>query len=205
MTYWPISSPSVFATSKHTPHDRTHVSHDGVEDDASNGTSQSQVEAETAVRDGRVKDEEQAPPQAQPASNSVIEDNIHGQVIAIRVTRSGHMFATLTRSTLTIWQTKAGLQFCATGLLLIRYVADRCAGLCLTLGAVGQDVWSQYRHSPAPRLPDFCSADNARLLDYLLPSDRSFFPRIPNTFCKHTWRPLQENQYHIRLQAAAPA
>jgi hypothetical protein len=45
----------------------------------------------------------------------LIDDDIHGEIIAIRVTRSGHMFATLTRSTLTIWQTKACLQFCATG------------------------------------------------------------------------------------------
>jgi hypothetical protein len=109
MTYWPISSPSVFATTKHTNLNQTAVSNDGVERDQPNGSSPSRGEGKTAVQEeSEVQDRERARPQ-------LIEDDIHGEIIAIRVTRSGHMFATLTRSTLTIWQTKARLEFCAIG------------------------------------------------------------------------------------------
>lgn len=93
MTYWPISSPSIFAATKHPNPERTRVSNDGVKDSGPNRGSQSQA---------AVKEKE-------GASDQSIEDDIHGEIIAIRVTRSGHMFATLTRTTLTIWQTKACL------------------------------------------------------------------------------------------------
>ncbi|KAJ4367434.1 WD40 repeat protein [Neocucurbitaria cava] len=102
MTYWPISSPSVFAATKHTNPERTHVSHDGVE-----RKQQSQVEDETPTQ-GRsgVQEKNGIRLQQQSASEQSAEDDIHGKMIAIRVTRSGQMFATLTHSTLTIWQTK---------------------------------------------------------------------------------------------------
>jgi hypothetical protein len=100
MTYWPISSPSIFAATKHTNPERTRVSNDGVKDSGPNGDSQSQVEDATAEGQVAVKEKERA-------SDQPIEDDIHGDIIAVRVTRSGHMFATLTRTTLTIWQTKA--------------------------------------------------------------------------------------------------
>jgi hypothetical protein len=205
MTYWPISSPSVFAATKHTNPEQTRVSNDGVEDDEPNSRSQSQAGDETAVRsEGEVKEREQARLQQQRASDQLIEDDIHGDIIAVRVTRSGHMFATLTRSTLTIWQTKACLQFCTIGLLLIHYIAYGCFSLGLALRAISKDIRPQYRHSSPARLPDLCGADNTRLSDYLLPRDRSFFPRIQNPVCKYTWRSFTENQYHLRLQATAP-
>lgn len=115
MTYWPISSPSVFAATKHTNPERTHVSHDGVK-----RKQQSQVEDETPTQGkSGVEEKNGTRLQQQSASGQSAEDDIYGKMIAIRVTRSGQMFATLTHSTLTIWQTKARLCFCSMGLLLM--------------------------------------------------------------------------------------
>lgn len=93
MTYWPISSPSVFAATKHTNAEHAVVSHDGVE--------HKEAEDETLAHDTTGPAKSSGPQGA--------EDDIHGEILAIRATRSGHMFATLTRSTLTVWQTKAWL------------------------------------------------------------------------------------------------
>jgi RAB6A-GEF complex partner protein 1 len=117
MTYWPISSPSVFAATKHTNPERTVVSHDGIRgqqsherpedpDDSSKRRTEPELVSEgtngTGYADG-------ATTENTSVLDTAAEDDIHGEIIAIRVTRSGHMFATLTRSTLTIWQTKACL------------------------------------------------------------------------------------------------
>jgi hypothetical protein len=115
MTYWPISSPSVFAATKHANPESTRVSNDGVEagQDERDGSPQKQA-GDEAAQQGANGVKEERPPHRR-ASEQTVEDDINGEIIAIRVTRSGHMFATLTRSTLTIWQTKACLQSCAVG------------------------------------------------------------------------------------------
>ncbi|KAL6708423.1 WD40 repeat protein [Coniothyrium glycines] len=108
MTYWPISSSSVFAATQRTDSRRTHVSHDGVEhkrsgDDDAHIASQN----ETSVQGDRgVTGQDDVQSVRPDASAQSAEDDIHGDIIAVRITRSGHMFATLTHSTLTIWQTK---------------------------------------------------------------------------------------------------
>lgn len=121
MTYWPFASPSVYSATKHTDPDRIHVSHDGhespsqprrsdttpdsragdAEDDALNGERGhgGNTEETGKVRDGEEKEEGHA---TAPSP----EADIAGEMIAARGTRSGHMFATVTRTTLSIWQTK---------------------------------------------------------------------------------------------------
>ena len=124
MTYWPISSPSVFAATKETRSQPTPVSHDGADDatDSSAADSEERTESETSekseagdgIEDKGTEEQSQSQPQPQlqqPKENGQgAEDDITGEILAIKVTRSGHMFATITRSTLTIWQTKARLQ-----------------------------------------------------------------------------------------------
>jgi len=118
MTYWPISSPSVFAATKNTNVERTPVSHDGT-DQASHSDSASETESTNKTDDdvsirgsGEVKEEYSK--QESPQTNNVeqfAEEDVQGEIITIRVTRSGQSFATLTRTTLTIWQTKVCSQF----------------------------------------------------------------------------------------------
>ena len=132
MTYWPISSPSVFAATKNTTPERTSVSHDGTDgasqsrrDDtfacdteSNNGTE----DTESTEGDGGVKGEEQEQKARRASSlDQYAEDDVHGDIIAIRVTRSGQLFATLTRSTLTIWQTKVRQMLRCSQALLIHH------------------------------------------------------------------------------------
>ncbi|KAF2120440.1 RIC1-domain-containing protein [Lophiotrema nucula] len=125
MTYWPLSSPSVFAATKQTlpDPDRTHVSddgapaerekpderHDGAADD---GTQSSVAGSEDAEGDNGASGE-QLPlkergngQRLRQHGTHLPEDDVSGEITGIKVTRSGHMFATITRATLTIWQTK---------------------------------------------------------------------------------------------------
>ena len=119
MTYWPISSPSVFAATKHTNHGRTTVSCDGLECKETTGDHHGPVNGShglgpkesSAQRDGGVEDNGTQRPQ-HGASDQTVEDDIHGEIIATQMARSGHVFATLTRTTLTIWQTKACFLLC---------------------------------------------------------------------------------------------
>jgi hypothetical protein len=120
MTYWPISSPSVFAATKETRSHATPVSHDGADDatdatDSSVADSEERAESERSAESeagdgvGGTRLETQLHPQKPAEGEHAAEDDITGDIVAIKVTRSGHLFATITRSTLTIWQTKARL------------------------------------------------------------------------------------------------
>jgi len=111
MTYWPISSPSVFAATKDTRTKTTHTSDDGTEsgtkrdDDTESSVADSEDRTESEVSDKELVVEE-GEPEDRPGNERLAEDDVSGEIRAIEVTRSGHMFATITRSTLTIWQTK---------------------------------------------------------------------------------------------------
>jgi hypothetical protein len=144
MTYWPISSPSVYAATKHSDATRAHNSHDGVkhkepgeQHGGSNGNLRAQTEDETSTQGkSGVEEGDGGHLSQRSAPNESVEDDIHGEIIAIRVTRSSHMFATLTRTTLTIWQTKACLYACLLGLVLICNIAHCCASFRAAFRAV---------------------------------------------------------------------
>ena len=115
MTYWPISSPSVFAATKNTNLERTPVTHDGTDrasrsgrDGASEAESTDETDDDTSKTDSDKVKEEKTEQRARQTNGpeQVAEEDVHGEIIAIRVTRSGQLFATLTQTTLTIWQTK---------------------------------------------------------------------------------------------------
>jgi hypothetical protein len=42
-------------------------------------------------------------------SSQGIDDDPGGEIVGLKVTRSGHMFATITQATLTVWQTKVAV------------------------------------------------------------------------------------------------
>ena len=131
MTYWPISAPSVYAASKQKlPEACIATSDDGVRrpgqlqthPGASYGDAQDEdPESTESSADPVTEDEDEGASQRQRRTDddekkstatkdvpkeASSEEDISGEIIGIRVTRSGHMFATITRSTLTIWQTK---------------------------------------------------------------------------------------------------
>jgi hypothetical protein len=112
MTYWPISSPSVFAATKSTNVERSHDGTDRASQNGQDGASEAEstdgTDDDTSVTDSEVsisvRTEQE--PQQTGVLGQFAEEDVHGEIIAIRVTRSGQLFATLTQSTLTIWQTK---------------------------------------------------------------------------------------------------
>jgi hypothetical protein len=125
MTYWPFASPSVFAATKHNPTDRVQLSHDRVEPiraDVPNGAPEEGTSKRSSTEPGEREKVHEAPldtaienekghvhrdSASQQDASHLAEDDVAGEIISIKVTRGGHMFATVTRTTLTIWQTKA--------------------------------------------------------------------------------------------------
>ncbi|KAF2762031.1 RIC1-domain-containing protein [Pseudovirgaria hyperparasitica] len=122
MTYWPISAPSVYAASKQQLSKRNiRTSYDGLEEHSSTGRTnrlstqhedasekESSVE-ETNVSSVNIDATKASEPSVHPGpERSPVngEPDIAGEIIGLRVTRNGHIFSTITDSTLTIWQTK---------------------------------------------------------------------------------------------------
>lgn len=129
--YWPIGAPRIYAASKHeldttdavtsddgleqeyaieteeeagTNGTATRV-RDGEEDteseDGINGTAQ----ARSASALGRRQSDVQALKSNGTAQQEHNEDPV-GEIVGLQLSRSAHMFATITESTLTVWQTK---------------------------------------------------------------------------------------------------
>lgn len=160
MTYWPISSPSVFAATKSTNLERTPVSHDGADEASQNGrdgASEAETESTNGIDDkeltGRKEglEEELQEREARRTSSSAqfAEDDVHGEIVAIRVTRSGQLFATLTRTTLTIWQTKVGQNLFCCQTSLMNTQAYSHTSLSTAVPTVVEDLWPK-RRRPAP-------------------------------------------------------
>lgn len=158
MTYWPISSPSVFAATKNTNLERTSVSHDGTEETSQSGrvgASECETKPRNETEDtnstgGDEGVEEEGREQKARRASSIdqfAEDDVHGDIIAIRVTRSGQLFATLTRSTLTIWQTKVRQMLSSSQTSLIHNQAYSHTSFSPALATVSEDLWSEYRRS----------------------------------------------------------
>lgn len=122
MTYWPISSPSVFAATKTTNLERVSVSHDGTDQPSQDGRDgASEADSTTDTDDDTSDSEYEGVKGSKPETDAqasgaeqIVEDDVHGEIVAIRVTRSGQLFATLTQTTLTIWQTKVCFSFLTT-------------------------------------------------------------------------------------------
>ncbi|KAL1607671.1 WD40 repeat protein [Paraconiothyrium brasiliense] len=99
MTYWPISTPSVFAATKETRAQATPVSHDGADDatDSSIADSEEQTESEISEKSETGNGVEERDAVAQLYSHRakegqhVAEDDITGEILAIKITRSGHI------------------------------------------------------------------------------------------------------------------
>lgn len=154
MTYWPISSPSVFAATKNTNPERTPISHDGIdevsqserdiasESDVTTGTDEDT--SEDGLGEAKEEEKQQANLQS-TVPDQFVEDDVHGEIIAIRVTRSGQLFATLTRTTLTIWQTKVCPWLPCNQTTLIYQLAHRHPCLGLALAAVFKDLRPEHR------------------------------------------------------------
>lgn len=159
MTYWPISSPSVFAATKNTNLERTPISHDGIDQasqstrdgasEAENTTDTEEDKSERGLEEVKGEGKEQTKLQAS-VPDQFVEDDVHGEIVAIRVARSGQLFASLTRTTLTIWQTKVGPVSICEKTPLIHCAAHCHPSLGSSLAAIVEDLRSEHRHLASP-------------------------------------------------------
>ncbi|TKA28735.1 hypothetical protein B0A50_03063 [Salinomyces thailandicus] len=103
--YWPLGSPDVYALSKHatSPAQRTY-SHDGATD--SEPTAASAEEADTAKSDGPAHDMTAGHQDGDATQGQDRGEGTGDSILAAKTSRGGSIFATTTRSALTVWQTK---------------------------------------------------------------------------------------------------
>ncbi|KAI7136899.1 hypothetical protein KC343_g3791, partial [Hortaea werneckii] len=102
--YWPIGAPRVYALSKHAAAATSPVvSHDGIdsEHDDTNGQATRSTGQDTQDTSPGLSDNDGDSAHKQDEAGEA--DNI---ILAVKISRGGTIFATISRSTLTIWQTK---------------------------------------------------------------------------------------------------
>lgn len=103
--YWPIGTPKVYALSRHSSSGvRTRLAGDGLEEGAeisepssSSGQGQSEGDSQDSNSSRQNGDEQDG------ASDILAREN---EVLAARISRGGSIYVTITRSCLTVWQTK---------------------------------------------------------------------------------------------------
>jgi len=131
--YWPIGAPRIYAvTNSKLPRDRILESDDDAESREATEGSGSLVDAPSIDLDGRAEDEQEnasglstpvtpMTPGIKPVEHDTqrrFPPRFSGQetflsgiaekepLLALRISRTGHLFAVITSTSLTIWQTK---------------------------------------------------------------------------------------------------
>lgn len=193
--YWPIGTPKIYATT--TAHTSSNynvvVSHDGLlaqgekDDSASSSSLESprelEAEAEPATETKPHDDEAVVDLSPTPAFKSVENDTSEHYfaasdryrlptdepIVALKVSRTGHLFAVITASTLTIWQTKVCTHHssgrpgrsgtCSFADLHYPYLAHRCPRSRCPIRSFQEDIRSQRRPPHDTRLGYVSCAD----------------------------------------------
>ncbi|KAF2145566.1 uncharacterized protein K452DRAFT_264703 [Aplosporella prunicola CBS 121167] len=123
--FWPIGSPRVYAATQHQlPKELRTISNDGLQSPskpAETNGARRVISATNAPQRQDGDDEKHHDPVTQGsdgtpshppgAPNGTLqgteaEQHLDGEIVGLRVARNGHIFATITRSTLTVWQAK---------------------------------------------------------------------------------------------------
>ena len=115
--YWPIGTPRIFATktAQAPPPTAIQTSHDGVEPEPRGALSRSSTleNPSTLVTPGIRSVEDEGDEFVQQPANphnipSLVPSSVPSQepLLAFRIARSGHLYATITATSITIWQTK---------------------------------------------------------------------------------------------------
>ncbi|KAJ9627707.1 WD40 repeat protein [Taxawa tesnikishii (nom. ined.)] len=116
--YWPIAAPKIYAASKQTAHKKTTTTDDGLQDLEPRDASKPSLGSsdllrsedngdhgeETLLQNSEATRKEVAEVEEPEERRQSVQDN--HTIVGMKVARSGHLFATITRSSLSIWQTK---------------------------------------------------------------------------------------------------
>ncbi|KAJ5289534.1 uncharacterized protein N7443_009787 [Penicillium atrosanguineum] len=102
--YWPNGVPRVYAVNGP---DIAHVSSDGYPKDTSSNTERrSSIYNNDDTGDAQSSNTESNEPNPEPSANSETPKWEHEPINGLCVSRSGHMFATITESSISLWQTR---------------------------------------------------------------------------------------------------
>lgn len=127
--YWPIGAPRTYAATKLEHHDEQQTTSDdgSTTPTLQNRSLEKEHKVESALDDEEGREEKaqsngcqqkrfarrqtevDSGKEALESSGTYaieVENNVGGQIVGMAVARSGHMFITITSSTLTVWQTK---------------------------------------------------------------------------------------------------
>jgi hypothetical protein len=203
--YWPIGTPRIYATSSsRAPAFKLFVSHDGLRsprtdssDNISNATSgnhlrssavpdiseiQSPITPITPLTPGilSVEHDDDEAPQSPEEDESPDMDKVplSDPILALRISRSGQLFAVITATSITIWQTKVLLWLSPTSMPWLTSTADRHPGSRSTLRSLHTNVWYQCRPLATPRFRHLGRPHLARLPHHLFDRNRRRLPRV---------------------------
>lgn len=102
--YWPNGVPRVYAVNGP---DIAHVSSDGHPKDTSLNTERKRrIDNNDDTEDARSSNTDSNEPNPEPSANSETPKWEHEPINGLCVSRSGHMFATITESSISLWQTR---------------------------------------------------------------------------------------------------
>ena len=115
--YWPIGAPKTYAASKHivsTRSTRPVASDDGLDTEA--------VTKQDDEYPGDEQEEVISNGQPLPTSPSTTPSPSSHDIIDLKIARAGHIYASITESSLSVWQTKASKPMPQQGLHLLTFV-----------------------------------------------------------------------------------
>jgi RAB6A-GEF complex partner protein 1 len=116
--YWPIGAPRLYAAGKQ---DLVHAEHNengiAVETTIQSQGDQTEKNSSTApiappreTTSTQLRKASRRPTLLRNVnSGGAFEDDLSGEIVGMRLSRNGHLFVTITSTTLTVWQTKVSL------------------------------------------------------------------------------------------------
>ncbi|KAK3053339.1 WD40 repeat protein [Extremus antarcticus] len=105
--YWPVGAPKVYALSKHaTPRQKITESHDGAESTEPSTSSHAEEQSESNRESQDTSQAGSITTNGKTVSNGNDVVARESEIVDAKVSRGGGLFATITRSSVTIWQTK---------------------------------------------------------------------------------------------------
>lgn len=184
--YWPIGAPKAYALSKQRHSTRSERSHDGSEE-TSEGSGRSAQNGASEVTGSAAQDNGSQENRSHSVRDTVIAED--DSILAAKVSRGGSIFVTLTRSQLTVWQTKP----------------------VVALASVIRSAQSLKSYGPSTALllrPDALVIVVQTALGYLItyslstdPSTRVYATQLPSS-TRHTRKGSEDGYNTLRRQSA---
>lgn len=119
--YWPVGAPKIYAASNHelaraaklddkpdhpSETESAVLPVDGADEDGGNTENGNAGSKKSRVRSSKKSRTSDASSKSVDLLALKRDEHVGGEIVGVRLGRNGHLFATITRCTLTVWQTK---------------------------------------------------------------------------------------------------